>query len=281
MKHTTLLLGTLAGLGLLATGPLPQAGIPQPAWILYGQAVDEYGWPYTADATIELHLNGRLFKSFPIQGSLAPGVNFSFQIPLDSGTGAAYDAAAARAGERFDMVIDADGRTRTLTSATLPPIGRPGDVQRLNVTAGTDTDQDGLPDEWERWILDHSVDPLIQTILDVRPEDDFDNDGVSNLDEYRAGTDPAWTQDYFCIEQIAKTVGDRVSLTFLTIPGKTYRLLTAPPLGTSGRYVWQDAQYARLPEGDYQTGPIEGSGFYQTVFLPAFEQLRFFRIRVE
>lgn len=54
-----------------------------------------------------------------------------------------------------------------------------------------DTDHDGLPDAWEQRLID--ADPLdaLLTIQDVSPADDFDRDGMSNNQEYRAGTDPA------------------------------------------------------------------------------------------
>lgn len=48
-----------------------------------------------------------------------------------------------------------------------------------------DTDEDGLPDWWE--IL-HGFDP--EEPSDA--EEDPDGDGYSNLEEYLAGTDPAW-----------------------------------------------------------------------------------------
>ncbi len=45
-----------------------------------------------------------------------------------------------------------------------------------------DTDEDGLPDQWER---DHFGN------LDEDGGDDFDEDGLTNLEEYELGTDPA------------------------------------------------------------------------------------------
>ncbi|MCB1762910.1 MAG: VCBS repeat-containing protein [Gammaproteobacteria bacterium] len=53
-----------------------------------------------------------------------------------------------------------------------------------------DSDQDGLPDEWEQRIIDSRQNDMISSVADVLPEDDFDGDGASNLEEYRSGTDP-------------------------------------------------------------------------------------------
>lgn len=45
-----------------------------------------------------------------------------------------------------------------------------------------DTDGDSMPDGWE---VDNSLAPLVEDALG-----DPDQDGASNLDEYRKGTDP-------------------------------------------------------------------------------------------
>jgi hypothetical protein len=53
----------------------------------------------------------------------------------------------------------------------------------VNVDIGTDTDNDGMSDEWE---LEYGFDPL----RDSDADEDFDNDTLSNLDEYKNGTNP-------------------------------------------------------------------------------------------
>jgi len=53
-----------------------------------------------------------------------------------------------------------------------------------------DADGDGMPDEWEHVIVNFDPGDEIDTVLKVRPDDDFDRDGASNLCEYQAGTSP-------------------------------------------------------------------------------------------
>jgi len=56
--------------------------------------------------------------------------------------------------------------------------------------AVTDADDDGLLDAWEQQIIDADPNDTIENIEDVLPEDDFDQDGLSNATEFEIGTDP-------------------------------------------------------------------------------------------
>jgi len=257
------------------------AGIPQPTWILYGQAVDEYGWPYLEDAAIELSVNGAVVKRYDVAGSVRPGVNFVFRLPMDSGTGSRYDGAAARTGDTFSInLLTASGAQPIMEPRTLPPISQPGSIVHLNVTAGTDLDQDGLPDEWEEWILFNAFDPDA-TLWDVHGNDDFDGDGVSNLNEYRSGTDPAWDVDYFRIEYLQHDASGRLALTLFSVPGKAYRLLASPTPATGGELNWQEHAYAKSPSGEFQTGSFEGSGYYMTIYIDGSSGMKLFRVAAQ
>jgi len=53
-----------------------------------------------------------------------------------------------------------------------------------------DDDEDGMGDNFEQGIIDFDEFDAYETLPDVLPDDDFDNDGVSNSVEFLDGTDP-------------------------------------------------------------------------------------------
>jgi alpha-tubulin suppressor-like RCC1 family protein/regulation of enolase protein 1 (concanavalin A-like superfamily) len=58
----------------------------------------------------------------------------------------------------------------------------------------TDSDSDGMPDSWEQRIVNFSTTDNITSASKVLPGDDFDHDGITNLQEYQQGSDPT---DYY------------------------------------------------------------------------------------
>ncbi len=96
-------------------------------------------------------------------------------------------------------------------------------------TVPSDTDGDGLPDDWE---IENGLDP-------ANPADaleDLDGDGQSNLEEYAAGTDPRDPSDVFRVLH-----ADRRAASFeLTVPGRagrTYTLLRSADLQAPGSWA--------------------------------------------
>ena len=103
---------------------------------------------------------------------------------------------------------------------------------RSNQQVATDSDQDGLPDNWE---TTHGLD--IGNALDAAA--DPDGDGLSNLSEYQVGTDPRNAASLLRLE--AERNGRMVVLRFQAAAGKSYQLrkTTALPVRNA---EWQKVE---------------------------------------
>jgi enediyne biosynthesis protein E4 len=113
---------------------------------------------------------------------------------------------ATAATNQFNVVVTNRGGLSSLSSNAV-----------INVLA--DTDGDGMPDEWE---LTHNFDPADSADAAW----DRDNDGVSNLDEYRAGSDPLDMETFLSIAFVTiQGLPRTASVTFPAVAPKTYTVL--------------------------------------------------------
>jgi hypothetical protein len=268
----------LTGLCLAALSPL-QAGLPQPMCVYYGQARDGYGQPYLTNADVILLHGTTEIAHHTIRGSISPGVNFALYVHLDDGqSSTAYSTRALRSGDVISIVVrDPAGQKTIMENQAVPPVGLPGELVQVNATAASDTDGDGLPDAWE-WELINASGGALRGLADVRPEDDFDGDGMSNLQEYRAGTFPFLAYDYFFVEEYAQTPNNRLRLTFLSVSGKSYSAVSAANPAES---VWLPCPFALSDTGTLQTVPAEGNGDWLSLYVPMSGPTGFIRLVVE
>jgi len=277
----SLLLPALALLALAAVSftPAARAGLPQPMCVFYGQARDGYNLPYRANADVILFRGTNEVARHSIRGSLTPGVNFALYVHLDDGRGAApYSPRALRTGDRVSLAVrDAEGQKTIMDGQLVPPVGAPGDLLLLNVTAGQDTDADGLSDLWE-WELIAWSDGALANLWEVRGEDDFDGDGLSNRQEYVAGTFAFLDYDALLVEQILPTFTGHLRLTFLSVPGKVYSVRVANNLTEA---VWEPAAFSLSEDSPLQTTPAEGHGDWLSLYVPIQEPIRFYRLVAE
>ena len=102
--------------------------------------------------------------------------------------------------------------------------GHSGVSAALNVLAGTDTDNDGIPDLWE------TANGLNPSVNDAAL--DPDGDGASNLAEFLAGTDPRSAASKLAITSVGFSTAERLTVIWFGVPGKLYRLSTSADLIT-------------------------------------------------
>ncbi len=277
MKAPTLFTAlALLAAGLILRPEALQAGLPRPMCVYYGQALDGYGLPYCTNADVILYHGTNEIARQTISGSLSPGVNFALYVHLDDGRSPTpYSRRALRSGDLVSIVVrDGEGLKTIMENQAVPPVGQPGELVLVSVTAATDLDRDGLPDTWEEELIYWS-DGGLWTLADVRGQDDFDGDGMTNLQEYRAGTFAFLDYDYLFIEQYAGTPNHRLRFTLLSVPGKVYSVACTSNLTQA---AWQSSPFAVSDTGPFQENPVEGDGNWLSLYVPLDASNWFFRL---
>jgi hypothetical protein len=97
---------------------------------------------------------------------------------------------------------------------------------RLDLNLGTDANRDGLPDAWQEWQLYQAGRRAGTPGWDINlitKTGDFDGDGISNHDEYVAGTFAGDATERFELRITGKTE-TRVNFEFFGITGKVYTI---------------------------------------------------------
>jgi hypothetical protein len=115
----------------------------------------------------------------------------------------------------FNVRTNDSGSYRVVATNAASVTGGASAFASLTVLA--DSDQDGMPDQWE---TSYTLNPTNDFDADL----DYDEDTMSNVDEYRAGTNPRDNMSYLRIESIeselATTGTMRVS--FIAVSNRTY-----------------------------------------------------------
>ena len=155
--------------------------------------------------------------------SSAPGhANFALSaageaLGMFTGTGVQVDAITFAA----QPVSQSEGRLTDGAGSIGKLLASPGSANRA---LGSDSDLDGLPDDWE--IL-HGFNPAIGGDANGDP----DGDGARNLAELAAGTDPRLATSVLVATALRDGSG-QFALGFHAEPGITYSIFASDDLGT-------------------------------------------------
>ncbi len=266
---------------LLLALTVVQAFPPAPHHTFYGTVRDERGNPVRADNAEVLFqtASGRVLSTKILSG-LAIGQNYRLRVPMDAGlTSELYRPTAMRPLMPFAIRVRI-GRDVFLpieVSAKTQSMGKPGERTQLDLTLGEDLDGDGIPDAWERSLVNRG---LAEDLASVGPDDDSDGDGLSNLMEYLAGSYAFDDESGFNL--VIKGVEEGMPVMgFMALPGRNYEILGSADFNewapVSFRMTSDDAD-APLREGFYSEGVTE-----MEIEVPAQEsavEYRFFKLQV-
>lgn len=194
---------------------------PAPHHLIYGSVRDEMGNPLVAtNAEVMFETLSGVRLTAPVVPGLQPGINYQLPVPMDAGlTSDAYKPTALRPTLPFRMKVKI-GATTYLPiqmSGACVNLGQAAESTRLDLTLGEDSDGDGLPDAWERALLSGNA-----SLQDITPDGDNDQDGLSNLQEYLAGTYAFDSTDGLRLDVVLDHGKPMVE--FMSIPGRTYSL---------------------------------------------------------
>ena len=209
--------------------------LPLPPFTFAGRVVDYAHVAYDADQKVGVRVldaAGNLIAKGQSFTSGRTTYNFAVEVPLSDlpAQGSVQTEAKVKI-----VFVDPDGTVFTgLVTQGDTTIGKPGELKTLNVALGTDSDGDGVTDEY--------VDALAylmwkngKSTYDASA--DWDGDGANNRAEYIAGTNPFDPKDRFSVRQMAVDEGyeDYLKLTFLANQGRTYSVGTKDDL-TQGEW---------------------------------------------
>lgn len=210
------------------------AVVPDPGNIYYGLATDYLGFALTPESDAEVVMmrveNGQevILARSPIVDIQTPGgmVNYILRPSLDDGQIARYSGAAGRTNDTVGIYVLHSGVRFEINSDELcapisdpvPALGARGTVVRVNFRYIDDDDGDCIADSWELFYF-------FTTEFDGT--EDFDNDGITGLNEFMAGTDPLVPNLPGTVKAPLLSISAQnniVTLNWATEAGKQYRI---------------------------------------------------------
>jgi hypothetical protein len=137
-----------------------------------------------------------------------------------------------------------------------------GQVFLIRATIADDQDGDGIADAWEKLYFGST------NGAGGGAGEDPDGDGMNNLDEFHAGTNPRDGHSYLRLASV-RTIGNQHGISFSTATGRRYRVERSLTLLPSSWVTVQDNIQGNGGVIEVTDGTIGNSaGYYRLVLLP-------------
>ncbi len=263
----------------VACNPPARAGLPLPSITVFGMLLDDYGWPYATDDYVEIYAQGTKILTKNLTSASGLTYNFLVRLPYDSGGQLGdYSPDVISPGDNVQINLVDNGTGLTVASTNFIANVPPGAVINFNSVSGADSLGDGLPDALRQiiWNAIGNGSPFDPSL--VKASDDSDGDGVSNLNEFLAGTDPSNPDDVLKVT-ISPTANPAVAqLTFFSTPGKPYQVQIGQSTATG--ITWTVAPFANNPYSTATLTQAIGTGHFLSVFVSAADSTQLYRLVV-
>jgi len=259
----------LAVLGLIATPGV--ASTMRPSVIVHGEVRDAFGSRPRTGVQVSAFLGSNEVARTTV--SIYPqGENYRLLLDV-------YDPATATMNQ---VVPDDEIEIKVKVGTTYQPVigtnsfsvTGDGTPVELDLMMGTDTDGDGLPDEWERMVIANSG-GLAKTLADVGPGKDLDGDGMDDDEEFWYGSFAFLPGDELRFSLLQRH-NDRYSFMFLSVMDVVYGVDRSPRLILP---VWLPCGISLSPDGALSPNTFRGNGDFMTVFFDAGNSNVYYRLQ--
>ena len=218
--NPTLVVLVAAFAAMTAAGAAAAANFPIGTHLVKGTLKDWQNKVLTSSAAVTIQAvatNGTVIASTKVANPTEDGYNFLLQIPLSS---TATDSTAAVDDELNCVLAQDSGLSLAVSPIKVGEANTVSTVALAYVTGTTASVPAEYVDTIAPWMEAYEIEG------DYDPFADYDNDGASNYDEYRAGTNPFDDTDRLAITAYTAPQNALHTLSFEYAGGHVYGVET-------------------------------------------------------
>lgn len=211
---------------------------PAPTFTINGVVRDSFGWALKSGdlGTVVIKRDGVVIAEAPIDERGRAGENFRTQLAMDTNPAQPYSDRSQSTGVQFTIEVRFPTQTLLVTSinSSKRTVGQPGGSVFIDFTIGVDSDGDGIPDAWEYWQLSELGIGFGDSrwSLTTLGTGDFDGDGLSDRNEYLAGTFAFLADDKLALAIEGFETDGSARLRTVLVVDKSYRVEVSTDLIT-------------------------------------------------